>query len=90
MIPQSALTESEALRSLNLPSSRRAWLREKLNAIHVGPTIIYDAAQVEALRACGVENREPVTATSRKTSGTIENRDFHSTPENRAILTENQ
>ena len=44
-----AMTESEALRSLNLPSSRRAWLREQIAGTDVGSCIIYDRQAVEAL-----------------------------------------
>jgi hypothetical protein len=46
-----AYTESEALRKLNWPGSRRGDLREILPSIEVASGRIYEAAQIEALAA---------------------------------------
>ena len=46
-----ATTESSALRSLDLPESRREWLRQQLPSIDLRGTRIYQASAVGRLAA---------------------------------------
>lgn len=50
-LPAAALTESAALRRLDLPHSRRDWLREQLPSVPTGSGLIYEAAAVDRLSA---------------------------------------
>jgi len=43
-------SESEALRILNLPASRRQWLREQVASTSVGGGLVYAAEAIERLR----------------------------------------
>ncbi len=45
------VSESEALRRLNLPPSQRPFLREKLPHAPLGRTVAYQRIHVEALAA---------------------------------------
>jgi hypothetical protein len=46
---QKACSESEALRRLNLPDSRRVWLRNRLQSVPVGGLIVYELDAVTKL-----------------------------------------
>ena len=44
------ITESAALRQLDLPTSRRKWLRAILDHTEIGNAVVYDRSEVEGLR----------------------------------------
>lgn len=44
------LSESEALRALDLPSSRREWLRNRVEHGTAGKCLIYRRQDIDALR----------------------------------------
>ena len=48
--PPAAKTESESLRTLNLPTTKRQWLRSQLPSVEVGGGRIYEARAVDELR----------------------------------------
>lgn len=50
MATPTALSESEALRRLDLPTSRRAWLRQQLPAVPLSGMFVYEREAVERLK----------------------------------------
>lgn len=48
-LPATAISESESLRLLNLPTSRREWLRGQLPSVPMSNGYIYDKQAVTSL-----------------------------------------
>jgi hypothetical protein len=48
--PPAALSESETLRFLNLPTSRREWLRANLPCTPIGGQLVYSSGHAEILK----------------------------------------
>ena len=64
-----ATTESAALRKLDLPDTRREWLRQNLPSIDLGGTRIYEASAVAQLSR-DLQN-DPTLGTRAIKSGTL-------------------
>ena len=64
-----AISESGALRKLDLPDSRREWLRQNLPSIDLGGTRIYEASAVAQLSR-DLQN-DPTLGTRAIKSGTL-------------------
>jgi hypothetical protein len=58
-----AITEAEALRSLNWPDSRRAELRTLLPSVPAGRSLIYQKSAVETLSGMSLQERATLRET---------------------------
>ncbi len=74
-IPETAISESEALRMLNLPTTRRAWLRQQLPSVPLSVGILYEKAAVSRLTEQLDQARRNPDALKAETNANLHRRD---------------